>query len=74
MLCHNWPVGKSLPSSLYSSPLASLLNGLGDKLIIMEGAIDGQTVPQDGVQATSCLKARCHMFVFILYMAHALNL
>lgn len=67
-------MGKSLPSPPYSPALAPLVSGLDDKLITTEGAIDVQAVSQDGVQATSCLKARCHMFVFILSMAHALNL
>lgn len=60
--------------TLVDVSLTSLLNDLGDKLITMEGTVDVQTVSQDGVQATSCLKARCHMFVFILSMAHVLKL
>lgn len=40
----------------------------------MEGSVETKTLSQYVACATSCLKARCHMFVFILSMAHRLNL
>lgn len=68
------PCRESLFPPLWFSAFTSLLNSFGDNVITMEGSVDMKTLAQYDACATSCLKARCHMFVFILSMAHRLNL